>query len=62
MTSALRRGRTLDPKAVTEAKHWREQRVAYLKAKWQESPLSLTRKERHELFRIGEINPAKLGA
>lgn len=53
MTSALRRGRTLDPRAVSRAERWRQDRIQELEAKRQANPLSLTRKERHELSRIG---------
>lgn len=49
MTDALRRGRTLDPKAVSHAKIWREQRIKHLLSK---DRLSLTRKERNEARRL----------
>lgn len=61
MTSALKRGRTLSPGAVEEAKRWREQRITHLDAKMKDNPLSLTRKERHELSRLtGRSHPAGL--
>lgn len=49
MTSALRRGKTLDPEAVKKAKEWRKARIEELESR---DILSLSRKERHELRRI----------
>lgn len=49
MTDALRRGRTLDPKAVSRAEYWRQERIKYLLSK---DRLSLTRKERNEARRL----------
>lgn len=53
MTDALRRGRTLDPRGVLLARNKRLTRIAELEVKRHRNPLSLTRKERHELSRIG---------
>jgi len=49
MTSALVRGRTLDPDAVELAKEWRKGRVKELEAM---PILALTFKERHELLNL----------
>lgn len=52
MTDALRRGRTLDSRAVLFAQNWRLNRIQELEAKRADNPLSLTQKERHELSKI----------
>ena len=49
MSSALMRGRTLNPHAVTFARGWRKQRLEYLLGRYR---LELTRKERNEARRL----------
>ena len=49
MGSALRRGRTLDPKAVEKARQWRKKRLEELESK---PILSMSFKERHELHNL----------
>ncbi len=59
MSSALTRGRTLNPRAVFHARRQRENRIRVLKEKAEKgSMLSLTRKERHELGRLTGSYPA----
>ncbi|KKN59524.1 hypothetical protein LCGC14_0541380 [marine sediment metagenome] len=50
MTSALRRGRTLNPVAVNKARQWRKKRLEELASR---PILSLSFKERHELKNLG---------
>ena len=54
MTSALRRGRTLDPFAVDRANQWRLKRLEELESVTKEhlGILKLSRKERHELHNL----------
>lgn len=47
MSSALRRGRTLDPDAVKEARRRRRERIALLKGKLSDG--TITMEERREL-------------
>lgn len=49
MSSALTRGRTLNLRAVAEARKWRIQRISYLLSK---NRLALTPKERGEARRL----------
>jgi hypothetical protein len=49
MSSALLRGRTLDPKAVRQANDWKVKRLKYLLSK---PRLELTYKERNELRKL----------
>ena len=49
MSSALTRGRTLDPFAVDKANQWR---IARLKELESQNILTLTFKERHELSNL----------
>lgn len=59
MSTALRRGRTLDKKAVEHARGWRNLRLALLNAKIESGTmLALTRRERHEWRRLtGLMHP-----
>lgn len=54
MSSALRRGRTLDPFAVDKANQWRLKRLEELehKSRGKLGLLKLTHKERHELHNL----------
>ena len=63
MSNAIRRGRTLDPNAVRLAWRWRQDRIKHLESiREQGTALPLTKKERHELSRIGGTrHPAKIG-
>ena len=47
MSSALRRGRTLDPKAIAAAKKQRENRISYLKSRLASGEITI--RERREL-------------
>jgi hypothetical protein len=49
MSTSLKRGRKLNPKAVADAKMWREQRIKYLLS---QDRISLTPKERSEARRL----------
>lgn len=61
MTSALVRGRTLNRRAVAQAERWRQQRIKVLEEKRGRSPLLLSRRERHELSRIGgTVHPYRI--
>lgn len=51
MTDALRRGRTLDPRAVLLAMNKRLTRIAELEVRKHRGTISI--RERHELSRIG---------
>ena len=54
MSSALKRGRTLDPAAVKMARDWRKKRIKELESKsaGQFGLLNLSNSERHELYRF----------
>ena len=55
MSTALKRGRSINPAAAAAARGWREKRIRELKKKCSDGTgnlLSLTRKERHELSRL----------
>lgn len=52
MSSALKRGRTLDPKSVAEANKWRWQRIKHLLSIASIDRTCLTNKERNEARRL----------